>query len=583
LEHFEMAANDARPVPRKNAAFRFYFAIRKPSDSTLITTWTGQDSEVSLDGAAFADCTNEATEIGTSGVGYIDLTSSEMNADSVVLKITVTNTGAVPLVFTLCPEEAGDYRVADTQKVDVETIKTQAVTCAAGVTVPSAIASTTNITAGTITTTTNLTNLPAITANWLTAAGIAADAVTEIQSGLATQASVDDLPTNAELATALGTADDAVLAALATVQSDTNDIQTRLPAALESGRIAAVLDSTATAALVDLIWDEPLTKATHNVATSSGKRLRQTTAFQQIDSTVIDASATTTTFVTDLTSAVDDFYNDSMLVFTDGALAGQVRAIYDYVGATKTIVLEEALTSAPVNGVAFAIVSLHIHPVSQIQSGLATASALTAAKTILDKVDTGLVVDGAVYQFTANMLELAPSSGGGAGDASQATLLEVKAKTDLIGTTSGISSLLAASVLTPGTITEFPDTLTIGDSYTTANGRSIQIPIVDTDGNQISSTGSLNFADATATFVIKRAKETDSTRIITGTAAFTDPVGTGTSGAPYAVVQLTSSETAKGLIGYKYSGVLTFTWPYVGTGTDPEVMSFETDTLLFDN
>ena len=149
--------------------------------------------------------------------------------------------------------------------------------------------------------------------------------------------------------------------------------------------------------------------------------------------------------------------------------------------------------------------------------------------------------------------------------------------------TSGISSLLAASVLTPGTITEFPDTLTIGDSYTTANGRSIQIPIVDTDGNQISSTGSLNFADATATFVIKRAKETDSTRIITGTAAFTDPVGTGTSGAPYAVVQLTSSETAKGLIGYKYSGVLTFTWPYVGTGTDPEVMSFETDTLNFDN
>ena len=357
-----------------------------------------------------------------------------------------------------------------------------------------------------------------------------------------------------------------------------------------AGIPTAALDSAATAALVDLIWDEPLTGATHNVATSSGKRLRQTTAFQQIDSTVIDASATTTAFVTGLTSSVDNFYNDSMLVFTDGALAGQVRSVSDYIGATKTIILEEALTSAPVNGVAFAIVSLHIHPVSQIQSGLATAAALatestkiTAIETFATRVTTGLVADGAVYQFTANMLELAPSSGGGAGDASQATLLEVKAKTDLIGTTSGISSLLAASVLTPGTITEFPDTLTIGDSYTAANGRSIQIPIVDTDGNQISSTGSLNFADATATFVIKRAKETDSTRIITGTAAFTDPVGTGTSGAPYAVVQLTSSETAKGLIGYKYSGVLTFTWPYVGTGTDPEVMSFETDTLLFDN
>ncbi len=47
--------------------------------------------------------------------------------------------------------------------------------------------------------------------------------------------------------------------------------------------------------------------------------------------------------------------------------------------------------------------------VTEIQSGLATATALAAAKTILDKVDTGLVVDGAVYQFTANMLELGPS------------------------------------------------------------------------------------------------------------------------------------------------------------------------------
>jgi hypothetical protein len=202
-----------------------------------------------------------------------------------------------------------------------------------------------------------------IAANAVNASALATDAVAEIQSGLATQTSVD------------------------TIQSDTNDIQTRLPAALESGRIAAVLDSTATAALVDLIWDEPLTGATHNVATSSGKRLRQTTAFQQIDSTVIDASATTTTFITGLTSSVDDFYNDSMLVFTDGALAGQVRAIYDYIGATKTIILEEALTSAPVNGVAFTIVSLHIHPVSQIQSGLATASALSTQAAKINKIE----------------------------------------------------------------------------------------------------------------------------------------------------------------------------------------------------
>jgi hypothetical protein len=140
--------------------------------------------------------------------------------------------------------------------------------------------------------------------------------------------------------------------------------------------------------------------------------------------------------------------------------------------------------------------------------------------------------------------------------------------------------LLAAAVLEPGTITSFPETLTIGDSYTEQNGREIQIPIVDTDGTPLSSTGSLNFADASVTFTLQRSGETDSTRVITGTATFVDPPGTGTgAGAPYAVIELPASETAKGLKKYKYSGILTFLW--TGTGTD--VMSFETGTVTFDS
>jgi hypothetical protein len=81
----------------------------------------------------------------------------------------------------------------------------QTVTAAAGVTFPTSVASPTNITAGTITTTTNLTNLPSIPADWITAAGIAtgaidadavaADAVTEIQSGLATAAALTTVDT----------------------------------------------------------------------------------------------------------------------------------------------------------------------------------------------------------------------------------------------------------------------------------------------------------------------------------------------------------------------------------------------------
>ncbi|HPS55154.1 MAG TPA: hypothetical protein PLP05_06125 [Sedimentisphaerales bacterium] len=109
-----MASTDARPIPRKNTAYRHYFAIRK-SDGTLITTWAGQDSKVAVDGASFADATSEATEIDTSGCGYIDLTAGEMNGDAVVLKVTVTNTGALPYIVTFFPEESGDLRSNITQ------------------------------------------------------------------------------------------------------------------------------------------------------------------------------------------------------------------------------------------------------------------------------------------------------------------------------------------------------------------------------------------------------------------------------------------------------------------------------------
>lgn len=106
-----MASTDARPLPIKNTAYRLTFPIYK-SDGTLITAAAGLDSEVSKDAGTFADCTNEATEIATSsGVYYIDLTSTEMNADCVAVVVKTSSTGAVPPVFILYPQESGDVKV----------------------------------------------------------------------------------------------------------------------------------------------------------------------------------------------------------------------------------------------------------------------------------------------------------------------------------------------------------------------------------------------------------------------------------------------------------------------------------------
>ena len=232
---------------------------------------------------------------------------------------------------------------------------------------------------------------------------------------------------------------------------------------------------------------------------------------------------------------------------------------------------------------------------AQIATGVwqdANAGDFTTASSVGKSLYNAFTAGTSV--FTVAALANAPSGGGDpwatvepgsyiAGTFGYLLSTQIADKTDLIGNASAITSLLAAAVLEPGTITSFPGTLTIGDSYTTANGRSIQIPIVDTDGTPISVTGTLYFADAIATFTIKRNGETDTSRTISGTATFTDPPGTGTGDeAPYATIELLPSETIKGLIGYKYSGVLTFTW--TGTGSDEdEVMSFETDTILFDN
>lgn len=100
-----MAASDASPVPFKGVAYRVTFPIWK-NDSTLITGASGLDSEVSKDAGTFADCTNEATEIATSsGIYYLDLSASEMDARTVAVIVKSSSTGAVTTVIVLYPED----------------------------------------------------------------------------------------------------------------------------------------------------------------------------------------------------------------------------------------------------------------------------------------------------------------------------------------------------------------------------------------------------------------------------------------------------------------------------------------------
>lgn len=106
-----MASTDALPIPRKNVAYRVVFPIWD-ADGDLVTGAAGLDSEISKDQGTFADCTNEATEIATSsGVYYLDLTSTEMNADCVAIIVKTSTSGAKTTPIILYPQEAADIQV----------------------------------------------------------------------------------------------------------------------------------------------------------------------------------------------------------------------------------------------------------------------------------------------------------------------------------------------------------------------------------------------------------------------------------------------------------------------------------------
>lgn len=108
-----MASTDARAIPFKSAAYRVTFPIFD-ADGDLVSGATALDSEVSIDGAAFADCTNEATEIGSTGIYYLDLTSAEMGGDTIAVQVKTSSAGAKTTVLILYPQEADDMRVSVT-------------------------------------------------------------------------------------------------------------------------------------------------------------------------------------------------------------------------------------------------------------------------------------------------------------------------------------------------------------------------------------------------------------------------------------------------------------------------------------
>jgi hypothetical protein len=145
------------------------------------------------------------------------------------------------------------------------------------------------------------------------------------------------------------------------VETDTADIQTRLPAALVSGRMdasvgamaadvitAAAVASDANVEFAAAVWDRVLTGATHNIANSAGRRLRTVDAAFAVHAGTAQAGSTSTTIVLDTgASTVDDIYNGDRVVIVGGTGQAEHGIIVDYVGSTRTATMSRAWVVTP--------------------------------------------------------------------------------------------------------------------------------------------------------------------------------------------------------------------------------------------
>lgn len=232
-----------------------------------------------------------------------------------------------------------------------------------------------------------------------------------------------------------------ISADITAVRSDVNDVQDRVPAALVSGRIDASVGAMASSVITNAA-----------LAADSGLKPVRTGTAQAgaANSITLDASA----------SAVDDFYNNQLVLITGGTGVGQARFISDYVGATKVASVANWVTN-PNNTSTFALIPF---------DAIAGASAPTAAQVadaVWDEILSGHLAAGSAGESLDRVdvdvsTRLAPTTAGRTLDI--ATTGEAGLDFDNVKTATVATTLTNITVPVVTTLTgHTPQT---GDSFT---------------------------------------------------------------------------------------------------------------------
>jgi hypothetical protein len=313
--------------------------------------------------------------------------------------------------------------------------------------------------------------------------------------------------------------------------------------------------------IADAVWDEAYNQ--HTTAGTFGKLMDILRKSNTVIEGTILATPTPTRTVFRISGA--DYptgaLEHAVLWMNSGASTEQNSPILTTTNngdGTVTITLEEALVTAPSAGNTVLIdPTSHVHAIADIQSGLATSAAVAAVQadvtTLLGRITATLfsgitylsrwlgalagktadastqteiraTTAGATYTITTDSLEAIRDNsggGGGSGDASQTTLLEVQDTVESIAASlSGTTVTVSSRVSAAGEIT-----LWAGDDCRVRSGTQIDVTITDVGGSiytRLDGIGIANLAWGAARIVQPAGA-------ITGTVAALTQAGSGAS------------------------------------------------------
>ncbi|MDD5547135.1 MAG: hypothetical protein PHO67_08295 [Candidatus Omnitrophica bacterium] len=144
---------------------------------------------------------------------------------------------------------------------------------------------------------------------------------------------------------------------------------------------------TLLSAIANYVWDEILTGATHNIATSAGRILRAVGGNEITSGTVVSALNNSIELAAG-ESSVDNYYDPGIVLIDSGAGAGQSRRIIEYNGTTKVAIVNREWRTLPVAGSTYIIFAdggfLSLNDGAVVAAGTATVTLNDVAESVDD-------------------------------------------------------------------------------------------------------------------------------------------------------------------------------------------------------